>query len=378
MSVDEARALQTPIPDMTGDYVAAIDDSGHADALVNWDGAPNPTAFPFVGIAAILLRRDRLDEFEGRWNHLRERIQQQIGCKDLPPVHLRWMWGKNPPGGDKNPYVGSEFRHIRSWLRGAVDVLAAMQRERGVLGFRYDFRDRLEFSRRLSPYFSDPEFEQELMFLRRHNRGPLKGLYKRYHNLTTNPVLRILTTTLWSLDRTIRANGGGDLDVYVDRFAGALGIDAVGVLHASRSLAGLDRVRSLSTVPSYVTSPLCQAADFVAYTVNRVLLMENGRIPRDRPFDELVSYLVARVKTLDGDRFDKVTNPPPEAEISSLCIAYALARSAVAQKYPEFADRYLVPEDEFHSRAMNAVGTSVNGISVLTEAALTEIRASNP
>jgi hypothetical protein len=357
--------VDSPSPaDANSVFLAGVDDSGRPEGLVRWDGTPIEAIHPFVGVAAVVVRRDHVDEFQGRWNALRAKIQRRLGTDDLPPIHLKWMWGKTQLS-PTNPYRTADFRDIRVWLGEAINIIAGMSRYPNVIGVHVDFRRRDALAQRLAPYYTDEGFAEELAFFRNDVDAKKRNRYSVYHTVTTNPVLRILATLLWSLDKAVEAAGGEALDVVVDRFAGARGIDSEDVEAACRKLAQLQRVRSISEVADYGQSPLCQAADLVAYTMNRWLLIHHNIIQRDRQFEALAEQLIRRTHALTGDKVFEQVEPDAEAELSSLCVLYSLARQAVARRDPAFAETHMITDEMFHDRALSFDKANANGISVL-------------
>lgn len=355
-------------------YVVGIDESGRPESLVDRFGVPRPAPGDFVVVAAIAVREDLLADFERRWNRLRGQIQAELGLVELPPIHLRLMWGKALPSKD-NPYHGHEdkFDRMQLWIRRAVELLSTFQSNTGGLGVYADLRPRSDMIREFGPYYTDPSFAPEVDYLVRTSKALKKNPYKAFHNLATNPVVRLLVTILWYLNDRIGTVSGTNLRVLVDRFAGATGINASEVLQASRELAGLSTISSMEPIPDYGGSPICQAADLVAYTLNRYAQERFDRRPPDLQFRKISTAVIGQLTGLQGERLHHPLPITLEATVNSICIAYALARNAAHQRAPEFADANLVLPEEFHRRAVARLGTDSTGISAITDEALKRI-----
>lgn len=352
---------------MSRSYIAAIDDSGSSEVAVDWSGVPVPGDSLFSGLAGIVVRQDLLDEFEGRWNHLRSKIARRLDTEALPPIHMRWMWGKHAADPDRNPYGAASFREKQEWILEAVQLLQSLQRRPGQLGIVIAFQNRSEFSATQAKYFTDPQFLPEIRFLQQHNQKQHKKLYDRYHRQITSPIAYCLPEVLWKLNAAVAACGGTSVDVEFDHFAHARGIDTDEVLEATRHLAGFGLISSLNEIEvAYDASPLCQAADLIAWTTNRASTQraqEGG--PNDQPFIRIYDQVYRRLKTLDGGPFPQ-TAALPSTDAHYLCVPYALARASVADKFPEFADQHLITVEEFHRRHVATTPTDT-GISVLTD-----------
>ena len=87
------------------DFVAAIDDSGSSEVGVTWAGEPIVGDSAYCGLSCVVVRSSSLAEFEGRWNHLRTQIGRTLGV-GTPPLHMSWMWGKNPPAMEGKNQIG--------------------------------------------------------------------------------------------------------------------------------------------------------------------------------------------------------------------------------------------------------------------------------
>lgn len=358
--------------------MAAIDDSGIPKPVCDWRGNEVPSDFPYVCLAAILLSEDRATELEGRWTHLRTRIRRKLHLPNhapLPPIHMRWMWGKKPPvAKGKNPYVDAEFRDIRGWLVDARNIIQSLLNDCQGAAVYSEVRLRSAFFADQTGYYRDPAFAQELAFLQNHKTGGKQGcLYKIYHSITSSPIVRLLAIMLWRLEEDL-APLGATVDVYVDKFASSNGIDAAAVLATSQQLARLIHVKSMNQVPEYSGSATCQAADMIAYSINRIGLIGNNKIEPDARFQEIFWPLVNSARSLSNHPVTKSADIPYGAFQSTLCVVYALARHELEKRDWQFVDENLVEVREFHERAISRAGTDSTGISILKDEVKKKLR----
>lgn len=107
------------------DYVAAFDDSGGIEPLVKWGGEFVPGDHPITVLAFALVRSDLLPAFDEDWLELRHDIKIALGSEQLPPIHLRLMYGRTLPRkyrGKRNPYLDADFQQVQEWLERALKI----------------------------------------------------------------------------------------------------------------------------------------------------------------------------------------------------------------------------------------------------------------
>lgn len=345
-------------------FVTAMDDSGGHAALLHPDGRRILTdSQPFVGVGSVTMREELVPFFVARWNRLREKIGRELGLANPPPIHARWMWGAQRADKHKNPYVNATNEQAAEWLTEAATILRDYQRHRNEFGLFVGYLSRAEMQDWFEPYYTDPDFEAERIFLR--SRAIPLGLYKEFHRATAYPLFRVLPLALVSEYQSMTRVGGTSLSVLLDNFTGADGVKAEDVSRAVRDLAQLDKVESLDVVDSYANSALVQAADVMAWAGNR-LATKNHLGDPDAPFRARFDPLLQEARTVSDTRVLGGVKLPSGVGMTTLCVPYALARSAVHKKHPEFVDRMFVSVEEFHDRAITALETGKKGVHVLT------------
>src|SRR5690606_24322489 len=112
-------------------------------------------------------------------------------------------------------------------------ILVSRSEKSEDIGFYAEFWMREQYAADLAAYYKDPAFADELAFFRAHKtRGESGRAYRVYHATTASPLIRTLAGLLWRLNQDVHKRSPADLEVLVDRFSGADGVDHVEVLHA--------------------------------------------------------------------------------------------------------------------------------------------------
>jgi hypothetical protein len=332
------------------DYVAAFDDSGGVESLANWSGAPIPGNHPLTTLSCVYIKRDVLPSFEADWNGLRGDIQKALNCPYPPPIHMRLMWGKDIARRSHrklpNPYAQASFGQIKLWVRRAWEILSDVNQTPRNLAWHSANLNREIESAAQRRYFEHPEHLKEMLFLRRRSRG----MYRKYHNMITSPLLVLLTQSLIYLNEQMMAAGNMDVACLVDPFGDSHGVDEAEVLETARSISRLQRITSIDRVEDSDLHPLCQAADLIGFTKFRLSMIEQGFMAKDIHLDEVLSGLNFKPFT-SANVVHRIGRRYPNSMATALCIHFAVARNRIVECDPDFAERHIVDVDEFYRRA---------------------------
>jgi DNA repair ATPase RecN len=185
-------------------FVAAIDDSGGLEALVDWSGNLISGDQPITVLSMVFIRADRLEELNQKWNELRKSIQNELECNYLPAIHMRLMWGKNLKKAHRrreNAYAQASFKQISSWIYRALEIAYEFNREKA-FSFLTSHIDRRTRSQVLQRYLRNPKFRAEMLFIRENSYGKHKTMYRKYHNIITSPLLPAMGSLLQHLNET--------------------------------------------------------------------------------------------------------------------------------------------------------------------------------
>ena len=351
------------------ELVLAFDDSGGIERLCRWNGDPIPGDHPIVLLAAFYLDRRAEADFNREWRHLRGSIRDDLGCDWDPPIHLRLMWGKTLKRryrGKLNPYVDAEFKQIQAWVAAGWEIVERYVSSR-MAGWFYRWAERTKLAEPNTVYLRDPRFQRELATIRLHSQK----LFDGYHRLITSPLLHLYVLSLASANELTRASGrSSKTDVLVDPFGDSHGIDAAETVEAMKQIANLQHIGTVDRVEDADELPVVQAADLVGYCTFRLKMMELGHIRRDEPLSRIVGQ--RRGQTICGANVEHIVRRRygDLRPVLMTSMHYALARSHVERRAPEFAADNLVPVDEFQRRAESARMAGDVGISILTDSAL--------
>lgn len=174
-------------------------------------------------------------------------------------------------------------------------------------------------------------------------------------------------------DQLLHLTKQSTAELVVDGFHAVEGTDRKDYLETVRQVAGLDYITSVRRSTNLADEPLLQLADLVAYVGRRQFEGENGII-MGRDESALAIYGCTH-----GTGFDKKRIDGLEAGLSmrkknwraaALTLSYTLARKHAELVDPEFVQKHLVSDEEFHRRAEDYYRSPIQdgpGVSVLKD-----------
>ena len=359
------------------DYVAAIDDSGGVEPLVKWGGKFVEGDHKLTVLAIIFIKTNHLPEFEERWIRLRQEIQNYLGCSELPPVHLRLMYGRTLPKsyrGKPNPYVQyrAPFQKIVDWATKGVRIVAQFNARRQVLGTFIMLKPRQLAYEPLGRYFDEPQFKAEMQFLKEHSVGVRKNMALRYLNRMASPLLPLLTDGILTLDEQMRLVGRKTVALKIDPFAEAHGLDVRSVLSAVNQVSELKQITSIEVMADSDNYPLSQAADLIGFANFRFHMSRLGYMAKDPFIGAILRNLSPKhlpTPNLNQEVKKRYNKHYPNAQYATTVpIHYAVARGAIEAVDSQFAERYLVTVEELKERAKEFVKyRRAEGLSILRD-----------
>lgn len=363
------------------DYVVALDDSGGVEPLVKWGGKFKPGDHPITVMAFLFIKSNHLAEFEDRWIELRKEIQTYLECPDLPPIHLRLMYGRSLPvkyRGKPNPYFVKKppFEKLVEWLDKGMRILDTFSSRRRVLGTFTLSRSRISAYDSIGRYFAEPQFVAELQFLKENSKGKREGMAQKYLNRMVSPLLPLMTEGILFIDEQMRLIGKKSAAVKIDRFAEAHGLDPRNVLNAIDQVSELKHISSIEVMSDSDEHQLSQAVDLVGYLNFRKLMGRDGHIDPDPVATALLNNRLTKhlpspnLQREVQKRCSKVTPFAPNSHYAiTVPIHYAVARGAVEAVDPDFAREYLVEVSEIKERAKELMKRTrvVAGLSMLKD-----------
>jgi hypothetical protein len=348
------KLIQKPV------YVAAFDDSGGIEPLIGEFGRFKKGDHPIAAVAYFLLRKDLQEDFDTSWNALRSTIQQRLGCKQLPPIHLRLMYGRTLPDeyrGGWNPYARpdkkpiADFAETCKWLSDAIEIIERFGRYKHAVHWQAYAIQRTEAAASLIRYFNAPASRAEMMFIRQHSEGLYKNMYKRYHQKLTSVLLPRFVDLLGYLNEDMNITKAS-AELSIDRFKDSSGVDTKGILSTTNSVCQLQNIISMTRVSDADDTPICQAADLLAFLVFRTAMGKHSYIKADEAASTLMRQLnwASRLHNRNTEKYLALRNP--SWSVYTHTVHYALARQEIEQSHPTFADEYLVTPSGFLQRVL--------------------------
>lgn len=353
-------------------FLLAFDDSENIESLCTWSGDPIAGDHPIVLLTGFYLREEAAGEFNAEWADLRASIQQELGCENPPPIHLRLMWGKSLPRkyrGAANPYLQSNFNKIKQWVGQAWDIVSRFIARREA-GWFVAEGIRENMSRAMPAYFQHPDYSRELRILRKAlgNKG-----YRAYHRLTTSPLLPLYTRSLTYANTLADTQRPAlDMNVLVDAFSDSHGIDELETVEVIRKIGNLQNIATVTRIDDSDNSPAVQAADLIGYCEFRQHLERIKAINPDAALAQVVGRRQSTTIT-SANISHLVRRRHPHAAAAELTMQYALARAHLEQSHPHVVNEFLVTASDFHDRAIASYASKVPGVKVLKDELLTEI-----
>jgi hypothetical protein len=349
------------------DYIATIDDSGGVEPLMKWGGHFVEGDHPITCLTLLLLRTDAVDEFNERWLELRHEIREYLRCEQLPPIHLRIMYGRTLPATYRkgpNPYLGCPFEKIVEWVTKAFTLLEDFRQRDRVLHWTTLGDTRRSIAENLFTYFADPTLTAELRYLKEHSTGARKGMAKRYLNRMASPLLPLLVRMIMQINEYMRQLGGKSAVLQVDRFAEAHGFDAQDILVAVNRISNLTHVSAIRIMEDGDDVQLSQGVDLVGFRAFRYMMAQNGCMEPDRVLEEIVYNTLRNRSFVKANISHIVERRIQQHREIGLPIHYAAARLAIEHTDRAFADENMLTVEEFSER-VKAAPRKVNGHSVL-------------
>jgi hypothetical protein len=332
-----------------------MDDSGSGGGLFDLDGnlAP-PTAQPVVNVSAVVIREDYQPTVEAIWAELRKRIADEIGIIDLPPIHVRLMFGENERlsatirKGFANPYLLTTREQRLNWLTEANKIIfESCSKEKMFVCSNAQIKE--SYAQGVLSYYQSPLFKREYAFLRSKS---FKATQK-FHQVICNPHIPALAELLLILNRACKRAGATAINVIYDANPLNKGFD---VLTAIRSMH-LSIVSGISESNDHAT-PMLQVADLCSNRNYKRIVNDLRKTP-----DPVVDRWLSDYPFGTWQRGDEMRGVDHDAQLSAM--HYEIARLSVAKTHPDFVENFLVSVAELKYRAAQARRKNSTGISIL-------------
>jgi hypothetical protein len=353
-------------------YIAAIDDSGGGEPLVTWNGKFVPGKHPISVLSVIFLNTKFQQEFEEKWLHIRKKIQRELKCEMLPPIHLRLMYGRTLPKeyrGFPNPYLKAKnFDQIVGWIEDAYRLIWTFSKVRGAIGWMTFSMSRSDLAKGMLAYHSKPELRAELRFLKektRLRRGTDPA--EKYHKKISSPLIPLMIDLLLYLNFAIDGWKSKSVDIIVDPFPDAHGFDTEEVLNCMRGIQQMNAITSIERTENADEVSLVQAADLLGFFFFREQLFAY----RNQPSDPILKKIVSKYKFVVDKRRQKSEQKWQTARVDiapqTQAIHYLIAKQQLLEVNPEFVNEFMIDGEELTRRYLEATTNGSSGISFLKD-----------
>ena len=278
------------------------------------------------------------------------------------------MYGRHKPPkyrGKPNPYLECDFEKVIEWVTRGVQIIESFRREPRGLHWNAIWDPREASAQRILNYFSDPNLVRELDFLKAHGkRSARRSFAQKYLKKMSSPLLPLLSKQILQLDEFMRQLKGKTVELRLDPFADASGMDAVEILDAVKRVVDLPRISQISVMRDTDEVQLAQAVDLIGYIIFRTIMADQKHIQRDYILERIMhehvapkKFVAANVTHIVNRRLD--TNPALGTSIH-----YAVARATIEEMDPIFAREHLLTVEEFHN-SLGKFDYSKKGHSIL-------------
>jgi hypothetical protein len=339
-------------------YFFSYDDSGGVEPILNKSGEFYPGIHPYTIIASVGINADLRDEFNGKWQDLRQDIAHNIGSTALPPIHARLMLGTGRPNtyrGAPNPYLNTAHEQGLAWIMEGFRILRWASTKKGGCGVIYTNSDRAAEGERFIKALAQPIALAEIDFIKRASGLKRNKFFASYLSRFSAALINPLFRTLLATQETLRQiNGTGHL--LLDPFAESSGMDDAVVSNFVQQSLGLERIVKIERVSDTDEEPACQAADILAYGYHRQALMHHRKqkgeltIP-DLYISEALSLFNPRpLCSKDMGVWLQRQYAIPQIRHVVVAAQYALAHHGLHAKNPDFVSEYFLTPEEFLAR----------------------------
>jgi hypothetical protein len=247
-------------------FTVYIDDSGTGGALWDWHGqaVDFSASLPILTVAAVAVHDNIAVALENDWRALRTDIARVLSLDELPPIHMRLMYGHELPRkhhGAQNPYLSAMPDQRLSWIESAIEIIDKYKGQNQLFAFG-QVVDKKQYFLSLNSYYESPNFLREYEFLRTLPLGvkPLRA----YHNVAANPHARMLSELLFFIQKGIKKQSDKKCSLIYDCNPASKGFDIMKALRIIQRSGHLTCISSLAE-GNEVDFPLIQIADVCSY-----------------------------------------------------------------------------------------------------------------
>lgn len=317
-----------------------IDDSHSGGRIVDADFQPIPTSLsgftPCSGVGSITIRATKEHKVLKELNRIRKTIQKELLLSDLPVLHMRQMWGKNPPKDKgKNPFRVAPMELRFFWIRQLAEMLSDLSHDGIVYMMGTGMRIEVQQEDFIS-IFSASDNQKEVLILERE----FPGFIQKFYDLLFNPLPGMILKNLAAVNDFCYQRRDAFNATY-DVTQGSKGIGVSTAFEFIRKERNFQKLLMLSEGNTR-DQPLLQLADFASYFLQRQRTAVYTKTP-DLGVGQLLSGTDIQFLPMGEYMHEELGH---KASVSAFTVGFAF--DLLRNENPEWVDKYAIPLDEIY------------------------------
>ena len=286
-------------------------------------------------VGGIVVKRNAEARIIREIDSLRYRIQKSLALDDLPPLHMREMWGSTK-ADKKSPYFLATKEQCFRWVRAAYDIIFKY----GELGLLKTCGVALEIPQAqevlLQHYLTeDIQIENEII------RTVFPKAADDYYNIVLNPLWRGIMNMI-AIGNYYSETRHHNLDIYYDTSQSSKGFATSQGMQMLREVGHFPRIKTIEEA-SPKTSSLMQLADVAQYNFFRKKLIEyrvanKKRYAIDIGMDKARRFRNTSSIALEGTKMR--VESLHERQFTMLQTVFGAQKIRI--EYPDMCDLYLI------------------------------------
>lgn len=252
-----------------------IDDSHSGGRVIDKKFQIIPTSSngftPWSGTGSVTILASKEKKILSEIDLLRKKIKRELTLEDLPILHMRQIWGKNPPKDKgRNPFIIASYDQRFQWVREFAELIADLSSSKIIYPHGTGVYIELIQEEYLKHFFG---VRGKIEFSILERRFP-KDIHK-FYDILFNPLSALIIKNIAAVNNFCLKRGDMFNAVY-DSTHGSKGIHTNTALDFCREKRHLDRLISIQEGNTR-QQPMLQIADFVSYLLQRFRMERHKR-----------------------------------------------------------------------------------------------------
>ena len=282
----------------------------------------------------MIIEKKNEDQFFSGFDKLRKKYADYFsGIQDLPVIHMRQIWGKNPPyDKGKNPFSSVDFETRFLWSREVLSYLVDTKRN-GLFSYMSGTFDVVESQKVDAEFFQSEMMQNEQNIIRERFRNCTKEFYQ----IVLNPLPFTIARTMTHVDLVVR-NLNGTVEFIYDQSEGSKGFDVLTSYQIAKNTGFLKNISKV--IPSTTRQHIgLQCADVIAYIEQRKNYA-NYMSEVDEGLNRLTSNIRVPFISFNNNAKDRIEFR--EARHIAMMLHYELAVQTLREQRPYMGRREYV------------------------------------